>query len=124
MSPPNSLSASGLAAAASGTSTASRMIPASTAPRRTTGAIPSPVTARAATCLMSSCSIGKNRPRPRQNTITQSTDRAASPGLLSSWPATARCTYEATPSTPSPIPTGSVPDGSRASALVASFIGG
>ena len=90
VSPPNRRSASGPAAAASGTRITASTRPDSRQARRTTGAIPSPTVVRAATSLISSCSTGRNTPRPSRNTMDQSTDRAAMPEAGRLWPATAR----------------------------------
>ena len=79
--PPKRLLASGLAAAASGTSTAAHRMPAAALARRATGMIPSPLARRAATSRITSCSTGRNRPRPAQKTIVHSTDMAAAPAV-------------------------------------------
>jgi hypothetical protein len=92
VSPPNSRSASGPAAAASGTRMTASTIADTTQARRTTGPMPSPIAPRAAASRISSCSMGRNTPRPSRNTMDQSTDSAPIPEAVRLCPATARWT--------------------------------
>ena len=77
MLPSNSLSAIGRANTATGTHTTASSDSEVTAPRRSTGAVPWPATTRAATSRVTSCSIGKNSPRPTEKTSVHSTDTPA-----------------------------------------------
>ncbi len=80
--PSKKVSASGLAATAMPAASTPSISAVMTRTRRTTGATPCSPTTRAATIRVSSCSTGKNSPRPTDIRIVQSSETDAMSGLL------------------------------------------